>query len=809
MAIEKTTPMVEQYKTIKQQHPDCLLFYRLGDFYELFEEDAIIASKLLGLVLTHRQTMPMCGVPYHAYEMYLSKLVKSGYRVAICEQVETPEEARLRGHKGPVERKIVRLVTSGTLIEDSLLSSKSNNYLLSIVKDGNSFGFAYVDISNGQLFVEQYGINDTASSTCANGTTNSTVVSIITKISPTEILCTDTLCNDKSLLDVLECYKSIVHIVPATKFSDSDDRLAKFYNVNFIESFGKFSNCTIKAAAIIIDYISNVYTTSNVGLTYPKIVNSNNYMYLDGFTQKSLELEISQNKHSTLLSCLDETKTAQGARMLSRWIKEPLLDLKSITTRQNFAEFFCKNKNILSSFRDILNKIPDLERSVSRVILNMCSPKDLKNIQIALQYFISINTVSDQHTELVNLYINDERISKIVEKLSKAIVDNPPSITRDGGYIQKNYDDKLDDLLFLLENTELYMQNLQKRYIESSGIPSLKIKNNNILGYFIEVTPAYSSKVPYTFIHRQTLGNCLRYTSKELTEMANKIFSAEANTKQRELFLFEELVQYISKEQNLLRQISNTISFVDVTTTFAQIALEREYVRPKFSENNVKIIAGRHPVVEQSLKSKGNRFIANDFISNSVLTLITGPNMGGKSTYLRQNALIIIMAQIGSFVPATEAELPIVDRIFSRVGASDDISSGKSTFMVEMLETASILNQATSKSFVILDEIGRGTSTYDGLSIAWAVAEELALNIKAKTIFATHYHELHAIEKTITDVQFLTVKAIEQNDSITFLHKIEHGFADKSFGIHVAALAGFPKTVLERAKVIINELSNM
>lgn len=796
------TPMMAQYKKLKDKNPDCLLFYRLGDFYELFYDDAVIASKICGLVLTHRQDAPMCGIPCHAYDTYLSKLVNSGYRIAICEQIETPEEAKKRGNKGPVERKCIRIVTSGTLVEESLLSSKSNNYLLSIIRENDNIGFAYADVSSGMFFVEMSNIQD--------------INSIITKINPSEIICLDSLCNDIEILNKLEQYKSILHILPNIKFNNTSaiERLTKFYNVKFIESFGNFPQCIIKAASVIVDYISNMYSSVKLSLLPPKLINSSEHMNLDSFTQKSLELITTQNgnKQGSLLSCLDCTKTSQGARMLSRWITSPLTNINKINRRINFVEFFINNKNLLESIRELLYTTPDIERATSRVLMNKCSPKDIRSILVALINFKQINEILLNNEQLKSLYIEDKSINEIIKELNNAIVEDPPTLARDGNFIKKGYDKQLDDYKSLLNNAEYYIRQMQIEYANESGIPSLKIKNNDVLGYFIEVSPSYVKKVPYHFIHRQTLGSCLRYTTQDLIDIANKIYSAKANTKQRELFLFDELIQYITKYQSLLRNISHIISFVDVITSFANQAIVYNYTKPIFvNEKTIKISNGRHPVVEQSLKNKGETFVSNSFNcdESSIITILTGPNMGGKSTYLRQNALIILMAQIGSFVPADEAILSISDRIFSRVGASDDIASGKSTFMVEMLETASILNQATDKSFIILDEIGRGTSTYDGLSIAWAVADELATNIKSRTLFATHYHELIDLKNTINNINYLTVKVDtdESSDTITFVHKIIPGFANKSFGLNVALMAGFPKHVIERAKKVIGRFS--
>ncbi len=800
--VEKLTPMEEQYFKVKNQYPDCLVFYRLGDFYELFNDDAVIASRILGLVLTHRQSMQMCGIPWHAYEMYLAKLVKLGYRIAICEQVETPEEAKSRGNKGPIERKVTRIISSGTVIEDSLLASNRNNWLLAMVKAKDKIGVAYADVSSGSFLVEEIDSQN--------------VLSCLARINPAEIICLDEFCSNKEMLVTLEYYKNIIHMLPNVKYSVdiATNRLAKFFNVKFIDAFGKYSQSIIQATAMIVDYISTVYASSKpseISLNIPKLVNVSDYMLMDNFTQKSLELDTTQSGeyNGSLLSCIDTTRTAQGSRMLARWVKSPLVNLDKINTRLDYVEFFTQNDNFLSAISDILQSIPDLERSISRIVMKKCGPRDIKAVQNALQYFTAINNIFAQHTALNSLVITDLSISQIIEKLSGAIVDTPPLLTRDGGFICQGYDELLDEFRDMLNNGENIIKNLQRKYAVETEIPTLKIKNNGVLGYFIEITPTYITRVSSDFIHRQTLSSCVRYTTKELSNTANKIYSAETNARQRELFVFEMLVEYLASYNELLRKISDRISFIDVITSFTRNAKERKYVRPKFNNTNcISIKAGRHPVVEHALRLSGEKFVENDYESNCNITLLTGPNMGGKSTYLRQNALIMIMAQMGSFVPATSAELTVVNRIFSRVGASDDIASGRSTFMVEMLETATILNQATSKSFIILDEIGRGTSTQDGLAIAWAVAEEIALNIKANTIFATHYHELSGLNETIPTVKFSSVQVHEDGKNVVFLHKIVPGFAGKSFGLHVASLAGFPKNVLARANEVMLKLEN-
>lgn len=796
------TPMMRQYFSIKEEHFETLLFYRLGDFYELFYEDALVASKELGLVLTKRGDVPMCGIPWHASEMYITKLVKNGHRVAICEQMETPEEAKKRGgSKATVERKVTRVITMGTLIEQGMLSEKSNNFLLSISNNhDNKIAIAYADVSTGKFIVEEVSLNE--------------LTSTIAKVNPVEIICPDNLLSKKEILDSLDNYKSIIRAIPNSRFmqTSAKERLAKFFKVKFIDSFGNFSNQIIEAASALVEYVAEAYKSDNVNLLFPKIVNHLEHMYLDNFTRRSLELLTSQSgeKKGSLLFNIDKTKTSQGGRMLSRWLMEPLTSVSKINQRLDFVEFFIKTPALLGIVNKYLSNFPDMERSVSRILMKKAGPRDLKCILIALKKAFELNSYISQFQELKSIELSFENVEKITQILDAALIDDVPILSRDGGFIRKGYDSELDEYINILENGESIIKDLQRQYVQETGIPNLKIKNNLVLGYFIEVSPNFAPRVPYKFTHRQSLATSMRYSSEDLVEIANKIYSAESNVKRREIAIFEDLVEMISKEKEKIRFVSDRVSFLDVCSAFSELAIENNYVRPELSSDRIfDIKKGRHPVVENNLKKKGENFIANDcdFSEDVFVSLLTGPNMGGKSTYLRQNAIIVIMSQIGSFVPADFARIGIVDRIFSRVGASDDISSGKSTFMVEMIETATILQHATERSFVILDEIGRGTSTYDGLAIAWAVIEDIAKRINSRTIFATHYHELKELKDSIQQIKFLTVKVEEWNNKIVFLHKIENGFADKSYGINVAALACFPKNVLNRAEEILKKLT--
>ncbi|MDR2667127.1 MAG: DNA mismatch repair protein MutS [Holosporales bacterium] len=796
------TPMMEQYRSIKEQHSDALLFYRLGDFYELFYEDAVIVSKELGLVLTKRVDAPMCGIPWHASEMYLMKLVKNGHKIAICEQLETPDEAKKRaGNKATVAREVTRIVTQGTLIEQSMLGEKNNNFLLSISGEYNGkVAVAYADISTGKFLLEEIEIDE--------------LLTTITKVSPSEIICPDNLLSKKEILSSFGKYKSIIKALPSSKFmhDSATERLAKFYDVRFIDAFGVLPKTAIEAAAAIIEYVADAYKSDRLHLQFPKFVNHLDYVYLDSFTRKSLELTVTQSgeKNGSLLSNIDRTLTPQGARMLFRWLMEPVRSHAKIEKRLNYVEFFVNNKSVLEKIRKGLANFPDLERSIARIFMNKAGPRDLKCVAVSLQKSLEIHQYLQQFDVMRAIQLVFDEINDIILSLNSALTDVVPVLARDGNFIRKGHDEELDWYIDIIENSDDIIRKLQKRYVDETGIPSLKIRNNSVLGYFIEISPNFASKIPYSFTHRQSLATCMRYTSEELTKMANDVYSAESNVRRREMAIFSDLIKLVVSAKSGLQQMSDNVSFLDLVSSFAQLAIDNNYVRPTLvSEKILSIKNGRHPVVENSLRSSGVKFTANncDISDESCVALLTGPNMGGKSTFLRQNALIIIMAQIGSFVPAQEAVIGVVDRIFSRVGAADDIASGRSTFMVEMIETATILQQATENSFIILDEIGRGTSTYDGLAIAWAVIEEIANKIKARTIFATHYHELVRLQETIPQIQFLTVRVEESQSKIVFLHKIERGFADKSYGLNVAALAGFPSFVLGRAEEILKEIS--
>jgi DNA mismatch repair protein MutS len=806
MSATHETPLMRQYKEIKAEHQDSLLFFRLGDFYELFYDDAKIASEELGLVLTKRNATPMCGIPWHAHEIYLTKLINNGHKVAICEQLETPEEAKRRNNNAVntmVRRGVTRIVTKGTLIESSLLNEKRSNFLLAISKGKDFFGCAYADVSTGAFKMEEV--------------INTDLIGLISRIEPSEIICPDIMLSSNDVLDIVRQYRSIIHPLQSTKLSFKDSaarRLTDFYKIMFVDAIGDNvpTHC-LEAASFIIEYVTNAYAKSSVNLSFPKFINESEYVQMNHFTRRSLELHTSNNneKKSTLLHSIDQTLTPQGARLLSDWLASPLASVEKIEKRLDYVEFFVKNNDVLETIREKLDNFPDVERALSRIIMDKGGPRDLAIVRLALHRMKELNEIIRQNEIIKSLDLYFTGIDILVRLLDSSIKEHDlPLLARDGNFVKRGYNGELDGYRNIVENSEVFIQALQKRYSEESQISNLKIKNNGILGYFIEVSANSSSRVPYDFIHRQTLASTIRYSTEELSELASKIYEGEGKAKRLELFIFSDLCLRISSMQKFIKHSSQKVSFLDCVSSLAFLAIHNNYVRPIINNGyEIHIQNGRHPVVEKNMQALGEKFISNDCVmnENSIVSVITGPNMGGKSTYLRQNAIITIMAQMGSFVPAEKAIIGIVDRIFSRVGANDDISSGRSTFMVEMVETALIIRQVTDRSLIIMDEIGRGTSTYDGLAIAWAIIEDLHNNIKAKTLFATHYHELKDISESMENINFLTVKVKEMGSKIMFMHKVIQGFADKSYGIHVAALAGFPQRILDRANEVLGKRS--
>ncbi len=824
---EKNTPVMEQYLNLKAQYKDHLLFYRLGDFYELFFDDAIKAAKLLNIVLTKRgnscgQEIPMCGVPAHSSESYLHKLIDLGFKVAICDQLETADEAKKRGYKSIVKRDVVRVVTPGTIIEDSLLEDKSNNYLASIVEQNDEYAISWLELSTGKFF-------HTLTSLKA-------LDSDLLRISPRELLISEKFTEDEKIRSILKNYKISItqHAQSFFEYSKSHRTLCEFYKIRELGSIGNFSKVEIMACGALLEYVRVTQRGSIPRLEFPKTYKQQNFMLIDASARRNLELFSTQfgEKKGSLISVIDHTVTASGGRLLKQMLASPLACSKAINLRLSTAQFFVNNHDSRRKIREILSNIPDIERSLSRLILGRGSPKDMNLLKIGLgktlelseflckiesgengslpqQYVIQTEiqpasragiTVKSDESELSTIHKSLGNHKDLFELLNSAILDNNLSSVKEGRFIHSKYNSELSELSYILNNSNKLVTKLRESYRDLTGIAALKILHNNILGYYVEVS-ANHKITSDIFIHRQSLANSMRYTTNELKELENKILTARDAAIGLEMKIFSELCSEVAKESEKIALAANALAKLDIRTAFAELAVQNNYVKPIIDDSKeFNICSGRHPVVEVN-----DKFIANS-INLAGIHLITGPNMAGKSTFLRQNALIAILAHMGSFVPAESAHIGVIDKIFSRVGATDNITAGYSTFMVEMIETATIVNQATDRSLVILDEIGRGTGVYDGLSIAQAVIEHIHNVNKCRAIFATHYHELTKVSKYLKNVKCFCVKIREWNGEVIFLHEVIEGIADESYGIHVAKLAGFPDSVLNRASEVFEEL---
>lgn len=824
---EKNTPVMEQYLNLKAQYKDHLLFYRLGDFYELFFDDAIKAAKLLNIVLTKRgnscgQDIPMCGVPAHSSESYLHKLIDLGFKVAICDQLETADEAKKRGYKSIVKRDVVRVVTPGTIIEDSLLEDKSNNYLASIVEQNDEYAISWLELSTGKFFHTLTNLKDLDSD--------------LLRISPRELLISEKFTEGEKIRSILKNYKISItqHAQSFFEYSKSHRTLCEFYKIKELGSIGNFSKVEIMACGALLEYVRVTQRGSIPRLEFPKTYKQQNFMLIDASARRNLELFSTQfgEKKGSLISVIDHTVTASGGRLLKQMLASPLACSKAINLRLSTAQFFVNNHDSRRKIREILSNIPDIERSLSRLILGRGSPKDMNLLKIGLgktlelseflckiesgengslpqQYVIQTGiqpasragmTVKSDESELSTIHKSLGNHKDLFELLNSAIIDNNLSSVKEGGFIHSKYNSELSELSYILNNSNKLITKLRESYRDLTGIAALKILHNNILGYYVEVS-ANHKITSDIFIHRQSLANSMRYTTNELKELENKILTARDAAIGLEMKIFSELCSEVAKESEKIALAANALAKLDIRTAFAELAVQNNYVKPIIDDSKeFNICSGRHPVVEVN-----DKFIANS-INLAGIHLITGPNMAGKSTFLRQNALIAILAHMGSFVPAESAHIGVIDKIFSRVGATDNITAGYSTFMVEMIETATIVNQATDRSLVILDEIGRGTGVYDGLSIAQAVIEHIHNVNKCRAIFATHYHELTKVSKYLKNVKCFCVKIREWNGEVIFLHEVIEGIADESYGIHVAKLAGFPDSVLNRAREVFEEL---
>ncbi len=801
------TPMMQQYVETKKQYSDCILFYRLGDFYEMFFDDALTASRELEITLTGKncgleERAPMCGVPYHAVDSYLSRLVAKGYKVAICEQMEDPATA-----KGLVKREVVRIVTPGTTVDPQALDETKNNYIMCVAYIGDTYGVSVADVTTGEYFVTEIG-------------DSGMLFDEITHLMPSELICNEAFYMSGMDLDDLKGRLGItVYALDAWYFDDAICRrtLEEHFKVSSMESLGIGDfDCGVIGAGALLVYLKETQKTDLVQLSHLTRYVTGKYMVLDSSTRRNLELSETlreKQKRGSLLWVLDKTKTAMGARMLRKQLEQPLIDKKQIERRLDAVEELLDNAICREEMREYLTPVYDLERLLSKITYKSANPRDLTAFYSSLSMLPHIRCIlEDLRSPLLKEILGEmDALEDICDLIGRAICEDPPLAMKEGGIIREGYSEEVDRLRNAKTEGKDWLAKLEEEEREKTGIKNLRIKYNKVFGYYLEVTNSFKDLVPDYYTRKQTLANAERYITPRLKELEDTILGAEDKLYALEYELYCEVRDTIGKEVVRIQNTAKAVAQLDMLASLAVVAERNRYVRPKINEKGViNIKDGRHPVVEQMIPN--DMFIANDTYLDDKkdrISIITGPNMAGKSTYMRQTALIVLMAQVGSFVPASSADIGIVDRIFTRVGASDDLASGQSTFMVEMTEVANILRNATRHSLLILDEIGRGTSTFDGLSIAWAVVEHIS-NTKllgAKTLFATHYHELTELEGKIDNVHNYCIAVKEKGDDIVFLRKIVKGGADRSYGIQVAKLAGVPDPVIERAKEIAEELS--
>ena len=818
----RPTPVMEQYIEIKAANPDCLLFYRMGDFYELFFEDAEVASRALGIVLTKRgkhlgRDIPMCGVPVIRSDEYLHRLIALGHRVAVCEQIEDPTEAKKRGGKSVVRRNVVRLVTPGTLTEDTLLDARRNNYLLALARarasadsDASRFALAWIDISTGEFRIAEC---DRAG-----------LPAEMARLEPGEIIVSDALYSDPELAPYL---RTLPAVTPVTRDvfdgATAERRLSNYFAVATSEAFGTLSRLELNAAAACVTYVERTQLGKRPPLSPPLREAEGATLSIDQATRANLELTrtLAGERRGSLLASIDRTVTSAGSRLLAQRLAAPLTDPDTIGGRLDSVDVFVRDALARQETRQLLHAAPDLSRSLSRLVVGRGGPRDLAairdGIRAAGQLARRLDALADTPAEIASaMTALRQPDSALAKELSEALADELPLFKRDGGFVRDGYQGPLDESRALRDESRQVIAGLQARYADDTGVKSLKIRHNNVLGYFVDVTAQHGDKLMSaplnaTFIHRQTLAGQVRFTTTELGELEAKIANAADRALNLELEVFERLAASVIAASAEIKAAAEALALLDVASALAVLAAERSYVRPEIDRSLDFIIeGGRHAVVEQAISDP---FIANDCDLSPPspqagqagrIWLLTGPNMAGKSTFLRQNALIVVLAQMGGFVPAKRAKIGVVDRLFSRVGAADDLARGRSTFMVEMVETAAILNQAGERSLVILDEIGRGTATFDGLSIAWAAIEHLHETNRCRALFATHFHELTALASTrLPRLHNATVRVKEWQGEVVFLHEVIPGAADHSYGIQVAKLAGLPPSVIERAKVVL------
>ncbi|MEC7301927.1 MAG: DNA mismatch repair protein MutS [Pseudomonadota bacterium] len=804
------TPMMVQFFEHKEAYPDALLFFRMGDFYEMFFDDAVAAAAALDIALTKRgshkgEDIPMCGVPVHALDGYLERMIRTGFRVAICEQMEDPAEAKRRGgSKAVVKRDVIRLVTPGTLTEETLLDARAHNYLAALAEVGETFGFAWLDMSTGDFTVQPLSALDLAAA--------------VSRVAPGELLVPEKIYERDEFAVVLEDWKNHLTPLPNARFNSDNARrrLEAVYGVAALDAFGEFGRSELSAAGALIDYVELTQVGKLPRLGTPRRIGGDALLDIDAATRRSLALTrtLTGGRPGSLLSVIDRTVTGAGARLLGIRLAAPLTDPDAIGQRLDQVQYLVEAPDLREHLRDVLKAAPDLERALSRLSLGRGGPRDLAAIRDGLRQGAALRSAlaekDDAPAGIEEILVDLGDHAASIDRLAAALADDLPLMARDGGFIRADFEPPLDELRALRDESRRLIAELEARYRSESGVDNLKIKHNNVLGYFIEVTSRHADKMGGPFIHRQTMTNAMRFTTTELGELARSISEAADKALAVELELFATLVQEVVAQAGEIAVAAAAMARLDLATAFALLAVERRYTRPRIDRSlTFQIEGGRHPVVADALAAAAEGdFVANDcdLTDEQRLWILTGPNMAGKSTFLRQNALIVILAQMGSYVPAERAHIGVVDRLFSRVGAADDLARGRSTFMVEMVETATILNQATERSLVILDEIGRGTATFDGLSIAWATIEHLHETNRSRALFATHYHELVALTAQLDACKPYTMRVKEWQGDVVFLHEVAAGAADRSYGIHVARLAGLPSPAIVRAEQVLETL---
>ncbi len=806
---DAATPMMSQYLAIKAAHADCLLFYRMGDFYELFFDDAVEAAAALDITLTKRgqhqgDDIPMCGVPVHAADGYLARLIRKGFRVAVCEQTEDPAEAKKRGAKSVVARDVVRIVTPGTLTEDALLDARTNNYLAALARAQGGLALAWLDVSTGVFAVQSV--------------TPATLSAVLARVGPSEIICPERVTQDTALFDIFADWREALAPQADSLFDsiNGERRLKDLFGVASLDAFGDFSRADLAAAGALVDYVTLTQVGKAPNLQPLRRFSAGAVMEIDPATRRNLELTrtLGGDRKGSLLATVDFTVTGAGARLLANRLSAPLTDQEAIAARLESVSYFVDATALCEAVRDLLRALPDLERALARLTVGRGGPRDLLALREGLRQVPRLKALLGQTetpppADLAEAERDLGLHEVFVDKLDRALIDEPPALARDGGFIRQAYAPHLDEVRKLRDESRRLIANLEARYRRETGAETLKIKYNNVLGYFIEVTAKHAEKIGDGFIHRQSMANATRFSTPELADLARAIAEAGDKALAMEAEIFADLTGEATARAGEIALAAAGFAIFDWSSAGAELARRRRYNRPTVTGGlDFTITQGRHPVVEAALSAAAEDFVANDCAlePEQRLWLLTGPNMAGKSTFLRQNALIAILAQSGYFTPAENARIGAVDRLFSRVGASDDLARGRSTFMVEMVETATILNQATERSLVILDEIGRGTATFDGLSIAWACVEHLHDGAKARALFATHYHELTALSERLPALAPHCLQVKEWRGEVVFLHSVGPGAADRSYGIHVARLAGLPAAVVSRAEQVLHAL---